>query len=39
MTDISLTVHRSTNEIGGNCIEIATSDGGRLILGICSTPV
>jgi ribonuclease J len=32
LSTVNLTVHRSTNEIGGNCIEIATSDGGRLIL-------
>jgi ribonuclease J len=31
---IHLTVHRSTNEIGGNCIEVATSNGARLILDV-----
>lgn len=30
---VRLTVHRSTQEIGGNCIEIAT-DGGRIILDV-----
>lgn len=33
MSDLRLTVHRSTQEIGGNCIEIATDDG-RVILDI-----
>lgn len=32
--DISLTIHRSTQSIGGNCIEIATSAGNRLLLDI-----
>ncbi len=31
---VRLTVHRSTQEIGGNCIEIAASDGRRLLLDI-----
>ncbi len=34
MTKISLTVHRSTHSIGGNCIEIATSSGHRLLLDV-----
>ncbi|WP_293905664.1 MBL fold metallo-hydrolase [Phenylobacterium sp.] len=33
MSDLRLTVHRSTQEIGGNCIEIATEEG-RVILDI-----
>jgi ribonuclease J len=32
MTKVQLTVHRSTQSIGGNCIEISTSNGGRLLL-------
>lgn len=32
MTQVFLTVHRSTQSIGGNCIEISTSDGNRLLL-------
>jgi len=31
---VSLTVHRATNVIGGNCIELSTSDGSRLILDV-----
>ena len=34
MSTVNVTVHRSTQEIGGNCIEIATSEGGRLILDV-----
>jgi len=34
MTQVHLTVHRSTQSIGGNCIEISTSDGGRLLLDV-----
>ena len=34
MNAISLTIHRSDHEIGGNCVEIATSDGSRLILDV-----
>lgn len=33
MSDVRLTVHRATNQIGGNCIEIATH-GGRIILDV-----
>jgi ribonuclease J len=33
-TDTRLTVHRATREIGGNCIEISTSDGHRIILDV-----
>lgn len=32
LTEVHLTVHRSTQSIGGNCIEVSTSDGGRLLL-------
>lgn len=32
MPKIRLTIHRAAHEIGGNCIELATSDGHRLIL-------
>ncbi len=32
MPTVTLTVHRATRTIGGNCIEIATSEGNRLIL-------
>lgn len=32
MTTITLTIHRSAHSIGGNCIELSTGDGGRLIL-------
>ncbi|WP_313196576.1 MBL fold metallo-hydrolase [Shinella zoogloeoides] len=31
---VTLTIHRAANEIGGNCVEIATSNGGRIILDI-----
>jgi ribonuclease J len=31
---VNLTLHRSASEIGGSCVEIATSDGGRLILDV-----
>jgi ribonuclease J len=31
---VRLTVHRATNQIGGNCIEIATSSGARIILDV-----
>lgn len=30
--EVILTVHRATREIGGNCVEIATADGHRLII-------
>ena len=32
MTEVLLTVHRSAHEIGGNCIEVSTADGSRIIL-------
>ena len=32
MTMVYLTIHRSAHTIGGNCIEITTSEGHRLIL-------
>ncbi|MBX9845212.1 MAG: MBL fold metallo-hydrolase [Xanthobacteraceae bacterium] len=31
---VRLTVHRSTQEIGGNCIEVVATDGHRLLLDI-----
>ena len=31
---VRLTVHRATNQIGGNCIEIATDSGARIILDV-----
>lgn len=34
MSEVTLTVHRSTKEIGGNCIEIASASGERLILDV-----
>jgi ribonuclease J len=34
MTGVQLTVHRATHEIGGNCIELGTSDGHRIILDV-----
>ncbi len=34
MTQVRLTVHRSAKEIGGNCIEIASASGERLILDV-----
>lgn len=34
MTEIKLTVHRATDQIGGNCIEIATDGGARVILDV-----
>ncbi|WP_243312418.1 MBL fold metallo-hydrolase [Fundidesulfovibrio agrisoli] len=34
MCKVYLTVHRAASEIGGNCIEIATSRGERLILDV-----
>ncbi len=34
MTGVRLTVHRSTHEIGGNCIEISAADGHRVILDV-----
>jgi ribonuclease J len=33
MSDVRLTVHRATNQIGGNCIEIATG-GHRILLDV-----
>lgn len=32
MTALRLTIHRSAHQIGGNCLELATGDGHRLIL-------
>ena len=34
MIGVQLTVHRATHEIGGNCIELSTSDGHRIILDV-----
>jgi len=34
LSEVLLTVHRAASEIGGNCLEIATSEGARLILDI-----
>jgi len=34
LTEVRLTVHRSTQEIGGNCVELAASDGERIILDV-----
>ena len=33
-SDVRLTVHRSTHQIGGNCIELATSGGHRILLDV-----
>lgn len=33
MSGLTLTVHRATNQIGGNCIELATTDG-RILLDV-----
>jgi len=32
--DVRLTVHRSTQQIGGNCVEVSTADGHRIILDV-----
>jgi ribonuclease J len=34
VTEIRLTVHRATDQIGGNCIEIAAGTGARIILDV-----
>lgn len=34
MSEVQLTVHRATHQIGGNCIEIAAGDGARIILDV-----
>ncbi len=34
MSEVCLTIHRAASEIGGNCLEIATSEGARLILDV-----
>ncbi len=34
ITDIRLTVHRGTRQIGGNCIELSTADGHRIVLDV-----
>jgi ribonuclease J len=33
-TDVRLTVHRATRQIGGNCVELSAADGHRIILDI-----
>ena len=33
-SDVRLTVHRATHQIGGNCIELDTADGHRVILDV-----
>ncbi len=33
-TDVRLTVHRATKQIGGNCIELSSADGHRIILDV-----
>uniref|UniRef100_Q02AY2 Beta-lactamase domain protein n=1 Tax=Solibacter usitatus (strain Ellin6076) TaxID=234267 RepID=Q02AY2_SOLUE len=34
MNEVRLTVHRATHQIGGNCVEISTEDGHRIILDV-----
>jgi ribonuclease J len=34
LSQVQLTVHRATHQIGGNCIEISTADGHRIILDV-----
>lgn len=34
MSGVKLTVHRATDQIGGNCIELATEGGARVILDV-----
>jgi ribonuclease J len=34
VSGVQLTVHRATRQIGGNCIEIGTSDGHRILLDV-----
>jgi ribonuclease J len=34
LSGVQLTVHRATRDIGGNCIELSTSDGHRIILDV-----
>jgi ribonuclease J len=34
VSGVQLTVHRATQQIGGNCIELCTSDGHRIILDV-----
>ena len=33
-SDVRLTVHRATHQIGGNCIELDAADGHRIILDV-----
>lgn len=34
MSSASLTVHRATQQIGGNCIEVVSSNGERILLDV-----
>jgi ribonuclease J len=34
VTEVRLTIHRAAHQIGGNCIELATSGGHRIILDV-----
>ena len=34
ISDVRLTVHRATHQIGGNCIELCTTDGHRILLDV-----
>jgi ribonuclease J len=34
LNEVGLTVHRATQQIGGNCIELGTTDGHRIILDV-----
>lgn len=34
MTEVRLTIHRAAHQIGGNCIELTTSDDHRIILDV-----
>lgn len=34
MANVGLTVHRATREIGGNCLELSTAEGHRIILDV-----
>lgn len=34
VSDVCLTVHRATHQIGGNCVELGTADGHRIVLDV-----
>jgi ribonuclease J len=34
MSEVRITVHRGTQQIGGNCIELCTTDGHRILLDV-----